>query len=45
MPIVTMLALQYQVARDEAASTIFLSVIGSVLTMRIFIALHPKQMN
>jgi len=39
MPIVTMLALQYQVAQDEAASTVFLSVIGSVLTMGIFIAL------
>jgi predicted permease len=39
MPIATMLALQYQVAQDEAASTVFLSVIGSVLTMGIFIAL------
>jgi malonate transporter len=39
MPIVTMLALQYHVAQDEAASTVFLSVIGSVLTMGIFIAL------
>jgi malonate transporter len=39
MPIVTMLALQYQVAQDEAASTVFLSVIGSVLTMGIFIGL------
>jgi malonate transporter len=39
MPIVTMLALQYQVAQDEAASAVFLSVIGSVLTMGIFIAL------
>jgi hypothetical protein len=27
------------VAQDEAASTVFLSVIGSVLTMGIFIAL------
>jgi malonate transporter len=39
MPIVTMLALQYQVAQAEAASTVFLSVIGSILTMGIFIAL------
>jgi malonate transporter len=39
MPIVTMLALRYQVAQDEAASTVFLSVIGSVFTMGIFIAL------
>jgi predicted permease len=39
MPIVTMLALQYKVAQDEAASTVFLSVIGSVFTMGIFIAL------
>jgi malonate transporter len=39
MPIVTMLALQYKVAQDEAASTVFLSVIASVLTMGIFIAL------
>jgi malonate transporter len=39
MPIVTMLAMQYQVAQNEAASTVFLSVIGSVLTMGVFIAL------
>jgi malonate transporter and related proteins len=39
MPIVTMLALQYQVAQAEAASTVFLSVIGSVITMGVFIAL------
>jgi malonate transporter and related proteins len=39
MPIATMLALQYQVAQNEVASTVFLSVIGSVLTMGIFIAL------
>jgi predicted permease len=39
MPIVTMLALQYQVAQDEAASTVFLSVISSVVTMGILIAL------
>jgi len=39
MPIVIMLALQYQVAQNEVASTVFLSVIGSVLTMGNFIAL------
>ena len=39
MPIVTMLALQYQVAQDEASSAVFLSVISSVVTMGIFIAL------
>ena len=39
MPIVVMLALQYRVAQAEAASAVFLSVIGSVLTMGIFIAL------
>jgi malonate transporter len=41
MPIVTMLALQYQVAQAEAASTVFLSVIGSVITIGVFIALTP----
>jgi predicted permease len=39
MPIVTMLALQYHVAQDEASSAVFLSVISSVVTMGIFIAL------
>jgi malonate transporter len=39
MPIVIMLALQYRVAQEEAASAVFLSVIGSVVTMGIFIAL------
>src|SRR6202007_1217871 len=39
MPIVIMLALQYRVAQAEAASAVFLSVIGSVVTMGIFIAL------
>jgi len=39
MPIVVMLALQYRVAEAEAASAVFLSVIGSVLTMGIFTAL------
>jgi malonate transporter len=39
MPIVTMLALQYRVAQDEASSAVFLSVIASVITMGVFIAL------
>ena len=40
MPIVIMFALKYRVAEAEAASAVFLSVIGSVITMGIFIALH-----
>jgi malonate transporter len=39
MPIVIMFALQYRVAQEEAASGVFLSVIGSIVTMGIFIAL------
>ena len=39
MPIVIMLALQYRIAQAEAASAAFLSVLGSVITMGIFIAL------
>jgi hypothetical protein len=39
MPIVIMLALQYRVAQAEAASAVFLSVMGSVITMGVFIAL------
>jgi malonate transporter and related proteins len=39
MPIVVMLALQYRVAQAEAASAVFLSVLGSLVTMGIFIAL------
>jgi len=39
MPIVIMFALQYRVAQEEAASAVFLSVIGSIVTMGIFIAL------
>lgn len=39
MPIVIMLSLQYRVAQAETASAVFLSVIGSVVTMGIFIAL------
>jgi hypothetical protein len=39
MPIVIMLALQYRVAEAESASAVFLSVIGSVITAGVFIAL------
>ncbi len=39
MPIVIMLAVQYRVAEAEATSAVFLSVIGSVITMGVFIAL------
>ena len=39
MPIVIMFALQYRIARAEAASAVFLSVMGSVVTLGIFIAL------
>jgi malonate transporter len=34
-----MLALQYRIQEAEAASAVFLSVIGSFITMGIFIAL------
>ena len=39
MPIVIMLAVQYRVAEAEATSAVFLSVICSVITMGVFIAL------
>jgi malonate transporter and related proteins len=39
VPIVFMFALQYRVAQEEAASGVFLSIIGSFITMGIFIAL------
>jgi len=39
MPIVIMLALQYGIAQTEAASAVFLSVMGSMITMGGFIAL------
>jgi malonate transporter and related proteins len=39
MPIVIMLATQYQVAQAEAASAVLLSSISSVVTMGAFIAL------
>jgi predicted permease len=39
MPIVIMFALKYGVEQAQAASAVFLSMIGSVITMGIFIAL------
>jgi malonate transporter and related proteins len=39
MPMVIMLAVQYRVAEAEAASAVFLSVVGSVITMGVFVAL------
>src|SRR5271154_2605794 len=39
MPIVIMFAMQYRIAQDEAASSVFLSIIGSIVTMGVFIAL------
>jgi malonate transporter and related proteins len=39
MPIVVMLALQYRVAEAMAASSLFFSVIGSVITLTVFILL------
>jgi malonate transporter and related proteins len=39
MPIVIMLAVQYRVAEAESATAVFLSVIGSLITMGAFIAL------
>jgi malonate transporter and related proteins len=39
MPIVIVLAVQYQVAEAQASSTLFLSVVGSIITIGVFIAL------
>jgi malonate transporter and related proteins len=39
MPIVAMLALQYRVAEALAASSLFFSVIGSLITLAVFIVL------
>jgi predicted permease len=39
MPMVILLAVQYRAAEAETASAVFLSVIGSVITMAAFIAL------
>jgi malonate transporter and related proteins len=39
MPMVIMLAVQYRALEAGAPSAVFLSVIGSVITMGVFIAL------
>jgi hypothetical protein len=39
MPIVAMLAVQYRLAGAMAASSVFFSVIGSVITLAVFILL------
>jgi predicted permease len=39
MPIVIVLAVQYHVAESHAASALFLSVVGSIVTMGVFITL------
>jgi len=39
MPLVIMFAMQYRIEEGEAASAVFLSVVGSVVSMGIFIAL------
>ncbi len=39
MPMVILLAVQYRVRETEAASAVFLSVVSSVITMGVFIAL------
>src|ERR1700689_1325989 len=39
IPIVIMLALQYRIAQTEAASAVFLSMMGSMITIGVFIAL------
>ena len=42
MPILIMLAMQYQVAQAEAAAEVFLSSVSSVITMGAFIALTSQ---
>jgi predicted permease len=39
MPMAIMIAVQYRAAEAEVAPAVFLSVIGSVITMGVFIAL------
>jgi malonate transporter and related proteins len=39
MPIVAMFALEYRVAEAVAASCLFFSVIGSVITLAVFMVL------
>jgi malonate transporter and related proteins len=43
MPIVIVLAVQYHVSEARASSTLFLSVIGSIVTMGVFIALTQQM--
>ncbi len=43
MPIVIVLVVQYQVAEAQASSTLFLSVIGSIVTMGVFIVLTQQM--
>ena len=42
MPIVIMLALEHHVEEAEAASAVFLSVIGSAITIGLFVVLTLK---
>jgi hypothetical protein len=43
MPIVIVLAVQYQVSEARASSTLFLSVVGSIVTLGVFIALTYRM--
>jgi malonate transporter len=43
MPIVIVLAVQYQVAETRASSALFLSVLGSIVTIAVFIALTHQM--
>jgi hypothetical protein len=43
MPMVIMIAVQYRALEAEVASAVFLSVIGSVITMGVFIALTSQK--
>ena len=43
MPIVITLAVQYRVAEAHASSALFLSVVGSIVTMGVFIALTHQM--
>jgi hypothetical protein len=43
MPIVIVLAVQYHVAEAQASSALFLSVVGSIVTMGVFIALTHQM--
>jgi malonate transporter len=45
MPILIMFAVKYRIAESEAASAVLLSVIGSVITMGIFLLLTSQQLS